>query len=36
MTNVRPGYMKADEYGSSWDEEYEAYVEVFKAMGIIQ
>lgn len=36
MTNVRPGYMKANEYGSSWDEEYESYVEVFKAMGIIQ
>lgn len=36
MTNVRPGYMQADEYGSSWDEEYESYVEVFKAMGIIQ
>jgi tripartite-type tricarboxylate transporter receptor subunit TctC len=36
MTNVRPGYLKADEYGSSWDEEFESYVEVFKAMGIIQ
>lgn len=36
MTNVRPGYMKADEYGSSWDAEYDSYVEVFKAMGIIQ
>lgn len=36
MTNVRPGYMTAADYGKSWDEEYESYVEVFKAMGIIQ
>jgi tripartite-type tricarboxylate transporter receptor subunit TctC len=36
MTNVRPGYLKAEEYGKSWDEEFDSYVEVFKAMGIIQ
>lgn len=36
MTNVREGYMNAEEFGKSWDAEFESFVEVFKAMGIIK
>lgn len=36
MTNVRPGYMTAEEFGKSWDAEFEAYVEVFKKTGVIK
>lgn len=36
MTNVRPGYLTAEDYGKAWDTEYEEYVQVFKSMGIIQ
>ncbi len=36
MTNVRAGYLNAEDFGKVWDEEYESYVETFKQMGIIQ
>lgn len=33
MTNIRPGYATADEFRKIWDEEFEGYVDIFKATG---
>lgn len=36
MTNVKPGYAKAEDFRKDWDKEYDQYVEVFKKLGIIK
>lgn len=36
MTNIRPGYAKADEFRKIWDEEYTGYVEIFKRIGMLK
>ena len=36
MTNVKPGYMKADEFRKAWDTEHDGYVEIFKQAGLIK
>ncbi len=36
MTNVRAGYLNAADFQAVWDQEFDSYVETFKAMGIIQ
>jgi tripartite-type tricarboxylate transporter receptor subunit TctC len=36
MTNIRPGYAKADEFKAIWDNEYEGYVYIFKKMAILK
>lgn len=36
MTNVREGYLNADDFGAAWDKEYDSYVEVFKKIGVIK
>lgn len=36
MTNVREGYLNAEDFGKAWDTEFDSYVEIFKLMGIIQ
>jgi tripartite-type tricarboxylate transporter receptor subunit TctC len=33
MTNIRPGYATAEQFREIWDEEYEGYVDIFKATG---
>lgn len=33
MTNIRPGYAKAEEFEAIWDEEYQGYVDIFKKTG---
>lgn len=35
MTNIRPGYLSAEDFRKCWDEEYNMYVEVFKRTGLI-
>lgn len=35
MTNIRPGYMKADEWAADWDREYSELEVVFKEIGLI-
>ena len=36
MTNIRPGYAKADEFRKIWDDEYNGYVQIFKKMGLLK
>lgn len=36
MTNIRPGYAKADEFAKIWEDEYQGYVSIFKKTGLIQ
>ena len=36
MTNVKPGYAKADDFRKDWDTEYNGYVDIFKKLGIIK
>lgn len=36
MTNIKPGYMKAEEFQKEWDKEYNGYVEVFTKLGMIK
>jgi putative tricarboxylic transport membrane protein len=36
MTNLKPGYMKADAFRKAWDTEHDEYVEIFKGMGLIK
>lgn len=36
MTNIIPGYLKADEFRKLWDVEYEGYVDIFKEMGLVK
>ncbi len=36
MTNIVPGYMKAEEFRKSWDVEFEAYSTVFKDLGLVK
>ena len=33
MTNIRPGYLTADEFRAAWDEEFDGYVDIFKKTG---
>lgn len=35
MTNIRAGYMEADEWAADWDREYASLEAVFKEMGLI-
>ena len=36
MTNLIPGYMKADEFRKSWDTEFDAYAVIFKDLGLVK
>lgn len=36
MTNLIPGYMKADEFRKSWDTEFDAYATIFKDLGLVK
>ena len=36
MTNLVPGYMKADEFRKSWDSEFDAYVTIFNELGLVK
>ncbi len=36
MTNLVPGYMKADEFRKSWDTEFEGYSAIFKELGLVK
>jgi hypothetical protein len=36
MTNLVPGFLKADDFGKSWDREFNEYVSIFKEMGLIK
>lgn len=36
MTNLIPGYMKADEFRKSWDTEFDAYAVIFKELGLVK
>jgi putative tricarboxylic transport membrane protein len=36
MTNLVPGYARADEFRKIWDDEYKGYVEVFKRIGLLK
>ena len=36
MTNIVPGYMKAEEFRKSWDVEFEAYSTIFKELGFVK
>ena len=36
MTNIVPGYMKAEEFRKSWDVEFEAYSTIFKELGLVK
>jgi putative tricarboxylic transport membrane protein len=36
MTNIVPGYMKADEFGKSWDTAVESYAAIFKELGLVK
>ncbi|MFA6506836.1 MAG: tripartite tricarboxylate transporter substrate binding protein [Treponemataceae bacterium] len=36
MTNIRPGYAKAEEFKAIWDSEYNGYVEIFKKTGTLK
>jgi tripartite-type tricarboxylate transporter receptor subunit TctC len=35
MTNLNPGFMKADDWEKDWDREYNSLEEVFKQLGLI-
>ena len=36
MTNLVPGYMKADEFRKSWDTEFDGYHTVFSELGLVK
>jgi tripartite-type tricarboxylate transporter receptor subunit TctC len=36
MTNLVPGYMKADEFRKSWDTEFDGYATIFKDLGLVK
>ena len=36
MTDIVPGYMKADEFRKSWDVEFESYSKIFKDLGLVK
>ena len=36
MTNLIPGYMKADEFRKSWDTEFDGYATIFKDLGLVK
>ena len=36
MTNLVPGYMKADEFRKSWDTEFDGYATIFKELGLVK
>ncbi len=36
MTNIRPGYAKADDFAKIWDAEYKGYVNIFKKSGLVK
>lgn len=36
MTNLVPGYMKADEFRKSWDSEFDGYVTIFNDLGLVK
>lgn len=36
MTNIKPGFLKADDFQKEWDREYNDYVEIFKQLGLIK
>ncbi len=36
MTNLVPGYLKAVDFGKSWDREFKEYVSIFKEMGLVK
>ncbi len=36
MTNIRPGYAKADDFAKMWDAEYQGYVTIFTKSGLIK
>ena len=36
MTDIVPGYMKADEFRKSWDVEFENYSKIFKELGLVK
>lgn len=36
LTNIRPGFAKADEFRKIWDSEYENYVRIFKNTGMLK
>jgi putative tricarboxylic transport membrane protein len=36
MTNVKPGYMKADQFRKEWDTEFNGYVTIFKEAGLVK
>ena len=36
MTNLIPGYMKADEFRKAWDTEFDGYATIFKDLGLVK
>ncbi len=36
MTNLVPGYMKADDFRKSWDSEFDGYYKVFSELGLVK